>query len=81
MSVKIPIIKKAKLIFNELNINPYDCDLWHKFSTETGDWGLGILKTVVCDDPNSYMLTSIDANALKNFLLENPIFYSKYKIK
>ena len=74
------ITKNATKIFDELEIYPYNCDMWYNFSRQTGNWGIGILKTAVFTDPNSLILTSKDALILKEFLLENPFFYNKYKI-
>jgi len=75
------ITKNATKIFSELNIHPYDCNMWQDFYQQTGNWSVGILKTAICHDPNSSILTSIDALVIKKYLLENPIFYTKYNIK
>ena len=74
------ITKNATKIFTELEIYPYNCNMWYDFSRQTGNWSVGILKTAVFDDPNSSILTSKDALSLKEFLLDNPIFHNKYKI-
>jgi hypothetical protein len=74
------ITKNAAKIFDELEIYPYNCNMWYNFSRQTGNWSVGILKTAVFTDPNSSMLTSKDALILKEFLIENPFFHNKYKI-
>jgi len=74
------LTKNAAKIFDELEIYPYNCNMWYDFSRQTGNWSVGILKTAVFHDPNSSILTSKDALILKEFLLENPDFHNKYKI-
>jgi len=74
------ITKNATKIFAELEIYPYNCNMWYDFSLQTGNWSVGILKTAVYHDPNSSILISKDALILKEFLLENPKFHNKYKI-
>lgn len=76
----IKTTKKANTIFKDIHIYPYDCDMWHEFYKETGNWSIGIFKTAIYNDPNSYMLTSKDATILKEFLLNNLNFYYKYKL-
>jgi len=79
-SQKMKTTRNAYKIFSELDINPYNYTMWQNFSRQTGNWSVGIMKTEICNDPNSSILTSIDALKLKDFLLENPIFHNKYKI-
>ena len=74
------LTNKAKIIIKELCVDPMNATMWHIFSSQTGNWGLGIMKTVTSDNPNSSMLTSIDMIALKEFLLNNPELHNKYKI-
>jgi len=74
------ITKNATKIFAELDIYPYNYNMWQNFSKQTGNWSVGIMKTAIFHDPNSSLLTSIDALVLKDFLLKNPIFHNKYKI-
>ena len=74
------ITHNAKIIFKELNVSPYDCNMWQEFSRQTGNWGVGIMKTAIFNDPNSSMLTSKDALELKKFLLANQVLYNKYII-
>ena len=79
-SQRMKLTHNAKIIINELCVDPMNASMWHNFSSQTGNWGLGIMKTVTSDNPNSYMLTSIDMIALKEFLLNNQELHNKYKI-
>mgnify|MGYP007047370148 CR=1 FL=1 len=79
-SQKMKITKNATKIFAELDIYPYNYNMWQDFARQTGNWSVGIMKTAIFNDPNSSILTSIDALVIKDFLLENPIFHNKYKI-
>ena len=63
------LTQNAKNIFDSIGKDgiksPYDREMWNKFAKETGNWSVGVHKTAVLGHPNTWMLTSQDAKALK----------------
>ena len=57
------LTKNAAKIFDELEIYPYNCNMWYNFSRQTGNWSVGILKTATFAEKHNINIIIIKFSA------------------